>query len=135
MASEHILLTKEQFERLKNKRETVDKNTLATQTDIPLQTLPAPLQEYANELKLNEVEKNRKITTPVVLESEINQSNKENKKERKKELDSASGNKVSRKAIGHRKAPISKKLVNSKIFKKEKKNKNSRDKVIAWHRL
>jgi hypothetical protein len=43
--------------------------------------------------------------------------------------------KVSRKTIGQKRAPISKKLVNSKILKKDKKNKNSASKVIAWHHL
>jgi hypothetical protein len=140
MASEHVLLTKEQFERLKNKREVIDqKNTTATQTEIPLQPLqplqPPPatppskqMQEYANDLKLKDDEKTNslksKITVPGLFEIEENKTKKK-----------VPGNKVSRKAIGHRRAPISKKLVNSKILKKEKKNKNSANMTIAWQHL
>jgi hypothetical protein len=44
-------------------------------------------------------------------------------------------NKLSRKTIGQKRARISKKLVKSKMLMKEKQNKNSTNKVIAWHRL
>jgi hypothetical protein len=134
MASEHILLTKEQFERLKNKRETIDKNTTATQThheeEISLQTTT----EQANELEFKDDEKmtalNSKITTSTETPTKMHQSFKENEKNKQ-----VAHIKVERKTIGQKRAPISKKLVNSKILKKDKKNKNSTNKVITWHHL
>jgi hypothetical protein len=118
MASEHILLTKEQFERLKKNKieEVIVKNTSGTQTDIPQQaptslpTTQEPNRMPENEAKLQEADKH--------AGSKAQPSNK-----------------LSRKTIGQRRARISKKLVKSKISMKENQNKNSTNKVIAWHRL
>jgi hypothetical protein len=146
MASEHILLTKEQFERLKNKRDVIDKNTTATQThheeEISLQPWSPSIhrskemQEYANEQEAKDDEKinaiNSKTISPTEMALKMNQMVKENETNKGVGRKIACA-KVSRKTIGQKRAPISKKLVNSKILKKDKKIKNSGSKVIAWH--